>query len=106
MTSLDEQIKKLQAEISSLHSQKKAETYRLLKPMEKKFYQNKDHSDDFFFVDFISKDSFRPIGYRIFYKDFRSDIMDDPNDWEEISKEVFIKGLEEFISVIKENMQL
>jgi len=86
---------------------KNEERYHSLKPLENKYFKNKNNSEHYFYVDFISKESFRPFGIEIFCTDFRiSSVMDDPKYWEEISKEDFLKEFDKFCSIIKKKMQL
>lgn len=57
----------------------------------------------FFFVDFISKDTFFPFGWEIFYKDIGARYMSDPESWTEISKEDYTKAFDKAIDLIKKD---
>ncbi|SHE58196.1 hypothetical protein [Dysgonomonas macrotermitis] len=103
---LDTNIKKKQAEIRELVAARNAAKYENLKPKVGKYYQNKFTKDKYMFIDFISKDTFRPFGYIVTYKEMHIACMDDPADWVEIPKQEFEIAFNSEVDRLRKEMKL
>lgn len=103
---LNTQIQQKQAEIKTLVANRNTILFESFKPRINKYYRNEVYKDQYMFVDYISKDTFRPFGYEISYKNIRFGCMDTPEDWTEISKEEFEKFFNVEIDRLRKEMKL
>jgi|GEM_PF-5118507 hypothetical protein len=103
MNELEQKIRQTQEELKRLNAQRNMERYEALLPMEKKYFKSTVYHDMFFFVDFISKDTFHPFGWEVYYKEIGTRSMSDPGNWTEISKEEYSKAFDKTIELIKKD---
>ena len=103
---LQANIEQKQAEIKDLVAARNDVQFECLKPMTGKYYKNKGFKDQYMFVDFISKDTFRPFGYEINYKEIRVGYMHIIEDWVEISKEEFEKAFNIEVDRLRKEMKI